>query len=427
MKPFGAGSAAAGSPFLNYVKRTPLGVVAQITPWNHPLLICVKKLAAALAAGCTTVVKPSELAPASVVEFARLCSEQAALPPGVFNVVVGDGMAGAALVDHPAIAKVDFTGGPDTGRAIGAACGRNLAGYVGELGGKSPMVVFGGAGCGETEEQRLDRVVNGVVFGCFIASGQTCIAGTRLIVEESIREQFLQKLVAKVSKLTVGDPVFEGTNLGPVITERQLGFLEEMVAKGTTVGTTDAGDEGTNHDGGAPYAAGEVLIGGRRKTAGFSCENPSDATETALSRGNFFEPTVVFLKNTSAKTAARPEHNPLFQTELFGPVLTVTSFSTEEEAIRLANATEFGLGCSIWTEDLGRAHRVADRIDAGIIWINDHHKNDPSSPWGGLKKASGLGRENGVDAFHEYTQAKSVVVNTNRYADDWFGGGRRYN
>ncbi|CAD7940942.1 unnamed protein product [Amoebophrya sp. A120] len=392
---------------LNYTKRVPLGVVAQITPWNHPLLITVKKLAPALAAGNAVVVKPSELAPNSIILLAQLLHDacngstkntsnventpddgENLLPDGILNILLGDGKTGAALVQDPRISKVDFTGGPGTGKVIGAAAGANLAGYIAELGGKSPMLVFEpGAGLvGADREAYLDQMVNGVVFGCFIASGQTCIAGTRLLLQESLREEFLEKLVKKVAALRVGDPVKPETGLGPVITGKQLDFIQDTVNKAVAAGA-------------------KVLCGGKRK-------QDFTAPDAALNAGNFFEATVL-LSDT--------HENPAFHTEMFGPVLSVTCFREEADAVRLANATEFGLGCSIWTPELAKAHRIADQIQSGIIWINDHHKNDPSSPWGGLTKMSGIGRENGIDAFHEYTQSKSIVVNPAPYTGDWFG------
>jgi len=382
--------------YLNYTKRLPLGVVAQITPWNHPLLITIKKLAPALAAGNSVVVKPSELAPQSIIELAKLFGEEreghpALLPPGVFNVVLGDGSTGAQLIKHPLIRKVDFTGGTSTGRLIGRVVGQNLCGYVAELGGKSPMIVF------EDVRANIDHVINGCTFGCFIASGQTCIAGTRILIHESILDVFVEKLVSKVSSLKLGDPSATTTHLGPVITAEQLDFIEATVQKSIQDGAV-------------------LMTGGKKKVF-----EESETGILDLNCGHFYEPTVL---------VCRDHANVLFQTELFGPVVGVCPFKDEEEAVRLANSSEYGLGCSIWTNDLVLAHQTAGKVNAGIIWVNDHHKNDPSSPWGGMTPGSGLGRENGVDAFHEYTHVKSVVVNCGRYQDDWFGSDEkkaRYN
>ena len=355
--------------YLNYVKRVPLGVVCQITPWNHPLLITVKKLAPALAAGNSVIVKPSELAPNSIIELAQICTD-AGLPNGIFNVVLGDGETGSHLIKNDLISKVDFTGGPETGRKIGKIVGENLCGYIAELGGKSPMIVF--------NDINMDNVVNGTLFGTFIASGQTCIAGTRILVEENILNEFIFKFVKKAKSLKLGDPFDEKTHLGPVITAKQLNYIDEIVNKSIKQG-------------------GKLLCGGRRYEK--------------LPEGNYYEPTVIVADHS----------NIIFHTELFGPVVSICSFKNKEEAIKLANSTKYGLGCSIWTSNLSVAHSVAQKIDSGIIWINDHHKNDPSSPWGGLTKESGIGRENGIDSYHEYTQTKSIIVNCDEYKSDWFG------
>lgn len=355
--------------YLNYVKRVPLGVVCQITPWNHPLLITIKKLAPALAAGNSVIVKPSELAPNSIIELAEICKE-AGLPDNIFNIVLGDGETGSYLIKNSLISKIDFTGGPQTGRIIGKVAGNNLCGYVAELGGKSPMIIF--------NDVNLEHVINGTLFGAFIASGQTCIAGTRILVEESIFNEFIKKFVSKTKDLILGDPFDEKTHLGPVITSKQLDNIHQIVIKSLKEG-------------------GKLLCGGKKYEK--------------LKDGNYYEPTVIIGNH----------ENIIFHEELFGPVVAICSFKTKEDAIRLANSTKYGLGCSIWTNNLSQAHTVAQKIDSGIIWINDHHKNDPSSPWGGLTKESGIGRENGIDAYHEYTQTKSIVVNCDEYKSDWFG------
>tara|TARA_B100000929_G_scaffold288102_1_gene275929 strand:+ start:1729 stop:3207 length:1479 start_codon:yes stop_codon:yes gene_type:complete len=355
--------------YLNYVKRVPLGVVCQITPWNHPLLITIKKLAPALAAGNSVIVKPSELAPNSIIELAQICKD-AGLPDNIFNVVLGDGETGSYLIKNELISKIDFTGGPKTGRIIGKVAGENLCGYIAELGGKSPMIVF--------NDVDIDNVVNGTLFGTFIASGQTCIAGTRILVDESILDNFINKFVKKVKNLRLGDPFDEKTHLGPVITANQLDYIDKIVNKSIKEG-------------------GRLFCGGKRYEK--------------LKDGNYYEPTVIMGEHT----------NIIFHEEVFGPVVAICSFKTKEEAIKLANSTKYGLGCSIWTNNLSIAHTVAQKIDSGIIWINDHHKNDPSSPWGGLTKESGIGRENGIDSYYEYTQTKSIIVNCDEYKSDWFG------
>jgi len=406
VKPFGAG-------YLNVAQRVPLGVIAQITPFNHPLLITIKKLAPAIAAGNTVVVKPSELAPASIVELAKLCSE-AGLPDGVFNVVLGGQAVGERLISDERITKVDFSGGPVAGRSIGAAAGANLCTLTQELGGKAPMIVFGPPGRSQSEEalsSYLDPIVNGTCFGAFIASGQTCIAGTRLIIHDSIYETFKTKIVDKTKVFKLGDPEKLDTTIGPVITTKHLNFIQSCVNEGLQDSTL------------------ELLCGGKRYT-GFKGD------DAYLNDGNFFEPTIIaaikdtlYMKPDPTEAVARlHRHNVLFQKELFGPVLLLIPFRTQQEAIRLANDSSFGLGCSVWTHDLSEAHTVADQVHSGIVWINDHHKNGPASPWGGLKKASGSGRENGIEAYSEYTQAKNIVINTSRFSSDWFSDpNARYN
>ena len=407
VKPFGPG-------YLNISKRVPLGVIAQITPFNHPLLITIKKLAPAIAAGNCVVVKPSELAPASIVELAKLCAD-AGLPPGVFNVVLGGKEVAERLISNDCISKVDFTGGPIVGRSIGAAAGANLCAVTQELGGKAPMIVFGPPGAEECaakySEEGLDSyltpIVNGTAFGAFIASGQTCIAGTRIIIHESVYDAFKEKLVEKTKVFRMGDPEHMETTIGPVISAKHLSFIESCVEEGLQDSSL------------------ELLCGGKRYT-GFGGD------EEHLNQGNYFEPTVIAAKSDVLESpeAVSDLHNRniLFQKELFGPVVLLIPFKTREEAIDLANDSQFGLGCSIWTNDLAEAHSVADAIHSGIIWLNDHHKNGPSSPWGGLKKESGIGRENGIEAYNEYTQAKNIVFNTNRFTSDWFSDpNARYN
>lgn len=413
--PFGPG-------YINQVRRVPLGVVAQITPFNHPLLITIKKLAPAIAAGNTLIIKPSELAPASIVELACLCNE-AGLPKGVLNVLLGDKEVCSQMIQHPAIAKVDFTGGPNTGRVIGELAGRNLASVTQELGGKAPMIVFAPPYVEQLDEQSLnsylDPIVNGCAFGAFIASGQTCIAGTRLLVQHSIYEKFVTKFVEKIKVFRMGDPMDTTTTIGPIITKQHLNWIHE------TIQSIIHKDK----DG----SLLQILCGGNR-FEGFQGE------KAVLNDGNFYEPTVIAVasevvsqfssQDESAMTIITELHHTsdIFQKELFGPIVGIAPFFDQNQAVSLANDTEFGLGCSIWTKDLIQANQVADKIKAGIIWINDHHKNHPSSPWGGLTKLSGIGRENGLDAFREYTQTKSVVINCNEFTSDWFkDSNARYN
>lgn len=354
--------------YVNYAQRLPLGTVGLITPWNHPLLIAVKKLAPALAAGNSVVVKPSELAPLTVVQLAELCHD-AGLPKGVFNCVPGLGaVAGKALAEHPLIKKVDFTGGTATGRQVAATAGGNLASTTMELGGKAPIVVF--------DDVDVDEVVNGAAFACFIASGQTCVTGARLIVHESIFEEVVAKLVAKVRSIRLGDPMNDRTQMGTIISEPHLLRINAMVERAKKAGAT-------------------VLCGGQR------------APDL---KGYFYEPTVITNVNPGME---------IVQQEVFGPVVVAYSFEDEDDAVKLANDSPFGLGAAVWTTDIKRAHRVAHNLEAGIIWLNDHHRNDPSSPWGGVKD-SGMGRENGLEAYRSYTQVKSVITGFGKDKFDWF-------
>ncbi|KAG2833236.1 Betaine aldehyde dehydrogenase [Phytophthora cactorum] len=355
-------------PYVNYTQRLPLGTVGLITPWNHPLLIAVKKLAPALAAGNSVVVKPSELAPLTVVQLAELCHD-AGLPAGVFNCVPGLGaVAGQALAEHPVIKKIDFTGGTTTGRAVAAAAGGNLASTTMELGGKAPIVVF--------DDVDVDEVVNGAAFACFIASGQTCVTGARLIAHESIFDQVVEKLVAKVRSIRLGNPIDDRTQMGTIISEPHLLRIHAMVERASQAGAT-------------------VRCGGRR---------------APNLKGYFYEPTVI--------TDVTPDME-IVQQEVFGPVVAAYSFKDEADAVRLANDSPFGLGAAVWTNNIKRAHRVANNLEAGIIWLNDHHRNDPSSPWGGVKD-SGMGRENGLEAYRSYSQIKSVIAGFGNEKFDWF-------
>ncbi|KAK8052253.1 aldehyde dehydrogenase [Apiospora rasikravindrae] len=375
----------------NWVDRVPLGVVVQITPFNHPLLILVKKLAPALAAGNCVVAKPSELTPLTTLALGKLLKE-AGLPDGVFNVLPGYGAStGKALVQHPLVRKVDVTGGTVAGRAIGSLAGGNLSRFTAELGGKAPLVVFAAAD--------LDVAVNGIAFGSFMASGQTCIASTRIIVENSVIDEVLEKLKAKTESIArrMGSPSNPESMMGPLISAKQLENVTALVDEAVESGNATA------------------LTGGKRMTG----QRQLDGTDFA--RGYFFEPTVLVSSSHQSLLQTRIWHE-----EAFGPVIAVVGFDTESQAIALSNDSEFGLGASVWTRDLAQGFRVSERIDAGIVWVNTHHRNDPSSPWGGAKSASGVGSENGVDALREYTCMKSTVVNYAApeealAAEDWFG------
>jgi acyl-CoA reductase-like NAD-dependent aldehyde dehydrogenase len=375
----------------NWVDRVPLGVVAQITPFNHPLLIAVKKLAPALAAGNSVVVKPSELTPLTTVKLGALLKE-AGLPDGVFNVLPGYGYeTGKALVEHPLVRKVDVTGGTVAGRAIGAIAGANLSRFTAELGGKAPVIVL--------DDADVDVAVNGIVFGSFVASGQTCVASTRIIVHSSILPQVLEKLEAKVASITrrMGAPSNPATMMGPLISAKQLKNVEALVTDALSSGNATA------------------LTGGQRMSG------TGDLDGTDFSKGYYYPPTVLVSSSGQSVLSTR-----IWREEAFGPVIVVVGFETEDEAVALANDSEFGLGAAVWTRDLSRAHRVSGQIDAGIVWVNTHHRNDPSSPWGGATSASGVGSENGADAYRAYTTMKSTVVNWASAdealaTDDWFG------
>ncbi|PCH41451.1 aldehyde dehydrogenase [Wolfiporia cocos MD-104 SS10] len=367
---------------LNYVQRVPLGLVAQITPFNHPLLIAIKKIAPALAAGNSVIVKPSELAPISVLEFAEM-SVAAGLPPGVLTVLPGYGRTvGVEIASNPLIRKVDVTAGTETGRALGSIVGKNLAAYTAELGGKAPIVVFNDAD--------IQSAANGAAFACFVASGQTCVSGTRLIVQDGIYDKFMDRFMQKVESVTarMGDPMNPASTMGTVISHRQLERIEKLVQR---------------------PGVGTILAGGRRMTG------KSSLDDYDFSRGSFFPPTVI----TDVST-----EDDLWREEVFGPVVVVKRFSDERAGIELANACKYGLGAGIWTSDLSRAHRVSAEIEAGLVWVNTHHRNDPSSPWGGMKE-SGIGRENGIEALEAYSQTKSTIVNIasaeeTREMQDWY-------
>jgi len=344
--------------FLVYTRHEPAGVVGAIVPWNSPLLLLTWKLAPALAAGCTMVAKPSDYTPVSTLELAARL-EEAGLPPGVFNVVTGFGPAvGKALAAHPGIDKIAFTGSTRVGAEVAKAAAANITGTVLELGGKSAHVVFADAD--------LDAVTNGVVAGVFAATGQTCMAGSRLLVERSVHDDLVARIVARANSIKVGDPTAAETEMGPLANEQQyekvLSFFSSAPAQGATVAA-----------GGEPVAD----LG-----------------------GYFVRPTVL--------TDVTPEMTVACE-EVFGPVLAVLPFDSEEQAVELANGTGYGLAGAVWTKDIHRGHRVAHAIRAGTVWINAYRVVGPDVPFGGYG-LSGVGRENGLDAVREYTQTKSVWV-----------------
>jgi aldehyde dehydrogenase (NAD+) len=347
--------------FFVYTRREPIGVVGAITPWNSPLLLLTFKLAPALAAGCTFVVKTAEQTPASTLEFAKLF-EEAGFPPGVFNVISGFGpTTGSALVRHPGVDKVAFTGSTETGKQVMKDAADHLAKVTLELGGKSPNIVF--------EDADMEAVANGVVSGIFAATGQTCIAGSRLFVQEAVHDEVVERLSEKAESIKLGNPLDEETEMGPVAFEKQLEKIKGYISVGQEEGA-------------------ELVCGGKPP------ENPE------LQDGFFIEPTIII---------GVDNHMTVAREEIFGPVLSVISAESEEEIIRQANDTPYGLAAGIWTRDLQRAHRVAHALKAGTVWINSYRTLSFNTPFGGYKM-SGVGRENGLESLKEYTQVKSVWV-----------------
>ena len=347
--------------FLNYVSREPLGVVGQVVPWNFPLMFTSWKMAPALAAGNCVVLKPAEITPLSSLRIAELMAE-AGMPDGVVNILPGLGqVAGQYIAEHPEIAKIAFTGSTATGRRIVQASAGNLKKVQLELGGKGANIVF--------EDAFLPAAINGAAWAIFHNQGQACIAGARLVLHESIAEEFLEKFTALAKSIRLGNPLDPNTEMGPLTSQmhrdRVLSYVDIARQEG-----------------------GEVLSGGK-------------APGGDLSAGCYVEPTIVRAKST---------HDRIAQEEVFGPFVTVLTFKTDEEALAIANSTEYGLGAGLWTRNLQRAHLMAREIKSGMVWINCYKRVNPGSPFGGVGQ-SGYGREMGFDVMREYTQAKSVWVN----------------
>jgi aldehyde dehydrogenase (NAD+) len=352
---------ASQRAILNYTSREPLGVVGAITPWNSPLTLTTSKLAPALCAGNTLVIKPSEHTSASVLRLVELVAE-AGFPPGVVNVVTGFGPeAGQALVDSPGISKISFTGSTATGSRIASSTAGRFIGATLELGGKSPNIVF--------EDADIDNAAMGVVAGIFAAAGQTCIAGSRVFAHRAVYDELLERVSKRAESIRMGDPLNDDTEIGPLAFAAQRDKVAEYVELGRSEGAT-------------------VLTGGRASDAGMG--------------GYFFEPTIL----TDVDNQMR-----VVREEIFGPVAAVMPFDTEDEVIAMANDTDYGLAAGVWTTNLSRAHRMAARLDAGTVWVNTYRAMSPMSPRQGFK-SSGVGVEHGVETIHEYTRLKSVWINT---------------
>jgi aldehyde dehydrogenase (NAD+) len=344
-------------PILNYTRREPMGVVGAIVPWNFPLLLAVWKIAPALACGNTVVLKPAEETPLTALKLAELAA-QAGFPAGALNVVPGYGpTAGAALVRHPEVDKIAFTGSTEVGQEIMREAASTLKRVSLELGGKSPNIVFADAD--------LKAAVRGVITGIFYGKGEVCAAGSRLFVQNSIHDQLVEQLVDRARKMTVGDPFDKNTRLGAVVSERQLERVLGYVESGLSEGA-------------------ELLTGGRR-----------------LERPGYFVEAAVFDKVRPDMTIAREE--------IFGPVLAALSFEEVDEAIALGNQTIYGLAAGVWTQDVKKAHKVAHGLRAGTVWVNTYNRYDPAAPFGGYKY-SGFGRDLGMHALEGYTQVKSIWI-----------------
>lgn len=360
-----------GDGYHQYMNYAPIGVVGVMTPFNHPLLIAARGVAPALAAGNTVVLKPSELTPLTSIKLVELALESG-IPGGALNVVNGLGNeAGSALAAHDDIARIEFTGGTEVGRKIVTQAAQRFGKATAELGGKTPVLIF--------EDADVADSAAGVAFAGFIAAGQSCIAGSRVMVHENIAEEFSRRLESISRQIRIGDPAKKDTQMGPLISEKALKR------------TTDAVEQ-------AIRDGAELLAGGDR---------PTVATE--LDNGYWLQPTVLKVRPDSA----------IANIEVFGPVVTIETFTDESEAITRANSSQFGLGAAVWTRDIGRAHRTAEQLHAGMTWVNDHHRMSPSMPWGGFKQ-SGIGKQAGESSFRDFLEERSIIVRTAPGSPNWF-------
>lgn len=346
-----------------FTTREPIGVVAAIVPWNAQMFLSATKIAPALAAGNTVVVKASEQAPASLLKFAELI-HQAGFPPGVVNIITGFGEpCGRALTSHKKVARIAFTGGPETAKHIVCNSSNNFAHVSLELGGKSPIIVF--------PDADLESATNGIIAGNYGASGQSCVAGSRVFIHASIFDQMLEAISQRAAQIIVGDPLDEKTQVGPLATTEQVERCERVITKSLEQGA-------------------KLVCGGKRPES--------------FSAGLYFEPTLLDCPNQDIVSV---------QTELFAPVISAIRFETEEEVIAMANDSDLGLGSGIFTENLARAHRVSKQIRSGIVWINTYRAISPLAPFGGFKQSGGS-REAGMDAIYDYTRTRTVWINTSK-------------
>ncbi|USP46793.1 aldehyde dehydrogenase [Alcaligenes faecalis] len=364
---------ARSREWLTMSVHEPLGVVAAITPWNSPIASEVQKLAPALAAGNAVILKPAEATSLIALELARLF-EQAGLPPGLLSVLPGKGsVVGNAIVQHPLVKKISFTGGTSTGRQLAHIAAERLIGTSLELGGKSPTVVL--------EDADLDLAVNGVIYGIFSSSGQACIAGARLFLHANVYEAFLQRLVAKTQALRVGHPEHAATQVGPLIDEKHLNSVDAYVRR-------------------AEQEGGQIVVGGHRLTEG------------DLAQGNYYAPTIITGLGNRASVC---------QEEIFGPVLVVLPFEDEHDLVQQANDSVYGLAAGLWTENYRKAWQLARALDVGTVWINTYKKFSISTPFGGFKE-SGVGREKGRLSILSYMQQKSIYMGLSTQPDPWCEG-----